>query len=73
MIFLSQSTQQRLLKLVYAALQERGYNPAGQISGYILSGDPTYITNYNGARQMAAKLERESLLREILENFFSEC
>lgn len=58
--------RKELLMRVYAALQEKGYNPVGQIVGYILSGDPTYITNYNGARSLVSQIEREELVRDML-------
>lgn len=51
---------------VYAALKEKGYNPVSQIVGYILSDDPTYITNHNGARSLISHVEREDLLRDVL-------
>jgi len=54
---------------VFAALKEKGYNPVNQIVGYILSGDPTYITSHNNARSIVAKLERDELLEEIV-NFY---
>jgi len=59
--------QREILKQVYTALQERGYNPAGQLVGYILTEDPTYITAHNGARKFVSKLDREELLKEVLE------
>lgn len=52
-----------VLTTVYNALQEKGYNPINQIVGYILSEDPTYITNYNGARTLIRKIDRDELLR----------
>jgi len=55
-----------LIMLVHAALKEKGYNPVNQIVGYILSGDPTYITSYNNARNLIAKLDRDELLEEIV-------
>lgn len=55
-----------ILMAIYQALKERGYNPVNQIVGYILSGDPTYITNHNNARNLVRKLERDELLEEIL-------
>jgi len=55
-----------VLRHVYHALLEKGYNPVNQIVGYILSGDPTYITGYNGARVLIGKLERDELLEEIV-------
>ena len=51
---------------VYEALQEKGYNPISQIVGYIMSGDPTYITNHNNARSLIRKLERDELLEELV-------
>ena len=56
-----------ILTTVYQALQEKGYNPINQIVGYILSEDPTYITNYNGARSMICKLDRDELLQELVQ------
>lgn len=55
-----------ILDLVFAALKEKGYDPIDQIIGYILSGDPTYITSYNNARNIIRKIERDELLEEIL-------
>lgn len=55
-----------VLMAIYQALKERGYNPVNQIVGYILSGDPTYITNHKNARNLVRKLERDELLEEIL-------
>lgn len=56
--------KERLMQ-IYAALKEKGYNPVGQIVGYILSEDPTYITNHAGARQMIARIDREELLKDM--------
>lgn len=55
-----------ILSQVYQSLKEKGYNPNNQLIGYILSGDPTYITNHNNARSLIRKLERDELLEEIL-------
>lgn len=55
-----------LLLTVYKALKEKGYNPINQIVGYILSGDPTYITNHQNARSVIRRLERDELLEEIV-------
>lgn len=60
-----------LLQQVFNALQEKGYHPIGQIVGYILTEDPTYITNYNGARQLMRRIDRDDLLRDIIEVYFS--
>ena len=55
-----------ILTNVYAALKDKGYNPINQIVGYILSGDPTYITSHQNARSLITKLERDELLEEIV-------
>jgi len=57
------------LEKVYAALSEKGYNPTYQIVGYILSGDPTYITSYQNARTLIGKLERDELLEAIVNSY----
>ena len=56
----------KILMTVYDALKERGYNPINQIVGYLISGDPTYITNHKNARNLIRKLERDELIEEIL-------
>ena len=58
-----------ILEIVYKALKEKGYNPVNQIVGYIMSGDPTYITSYNGARSLIMKVERDEILEELMENY----
>lgn len=63
-----QSARDILLQ-VYQALEEKGYNPINQIVGYLLSGDPAYITNYNNARNLVRKLERDELLEELVSNY----
>jgi len=63
---------QNILLSVYAALKEKSYNPVNQIVGYILSGDPTYITSYNNARSMIRKLERDELLEELVKNYLEK-
>jgi len=60
-----------VLTTVYNALQEKGYNPINQIVGYILSEDPTYITNYNGARTLIRKIDRDELLQTLLKSYLS--
>ena len=55
-----------VLKLVYGALVEKGYDPINQIVGYIMSGDPTYITSHNNARSLIMKVERDELLEELM-------
>ena len=58
-----------ILKEVYEALSEKGYNPINQIVGYILSGDPTYITSYNDARNKIRTIERDELLEKMVKNY----
>ncbi|MCI8654544.1 MAG: IreB family regulatory phosphoprotein [Clostridia bacterium] len=58
-----------ILKEVYEALVEKGYNPINQIVGYILSGDPTYITSYNDARNKIRQIERDELLEKMVKNY----
>ena len=58
-----------ILKEVYEALTEKGYNPINQIVGYILSGDPTYITSYNDARNKIRTIERDELLEKMVKNY----
>lgn len=58
-----------VLNLVYHAMSEKGYNPVNQIVGYIMSGDPTYITSHNGARSMIMKVERDELVEELLNEY----
>lgn len=55
-----------ILSSVYDALSEKGYNPINQIVGYILSEDPTYITNYKGARSLICRIDRDELLHELV-------
>ena len=58
-----------ILTAVYSALSEKGYNPINQIVGYLLSEDPTYITNYNNARSLICKLDRDELLQELVRHY----
>lgn len=58
-----------ILTDVYNFLKEKGYNPVNQLVGYLLSGDPTYITNYNGARALVRKLERDEILEEVIKSY----
>ena len=58
-----------VLREVYEALTEKGYNPINQIVGYIMSGDPTYITSYKSARSLIMKVERDEILEELMENY----
>lgn len=58
---------------VYQALVERGYNPVNQIVGYIMSGDPIYITSHNNARSLIMKVERDEILEELMRNYVETC
>ena len=58
-----------ILKDVYEALTEKGYNPVNQIVGYIMSGDPTYITSHKNARSLIMKVERDEILEVLFENY----
>lgn len=58
-----------ILTEVYKSLKEKGYNPVNQLVGYLMSGDPTYITNYNGARALVRKLERDEILEEVIKSY----
>lgn len=58
-----------IISEVYEALSEKGYNPVNQIVGYIMSGDPTYITSYKGARSLIMKAERDEILELLMENY----
>lgn len=61
----------RILRNVFNALSEKGYNPINQIVGYLLTEDPTYITNYNNARAMICKLDRDELLQQLVRDYLS--
>jgi len=63
---------QDILRKVYAALQEKGYDPINQMVGYLMSGDPVYITSHNQARAMIRKLERFELIEELVRNYLQE-
>lgn len=58
-----------ILTEVYDSLIKKGYNPVNQLVGYLISGDPTYITNYNGARALVRKLERDEIMEEVLKAY----
>ena len=62
----------RILRSVFDALNEKGYNPINQIVGYLLTEDPTYITNYNNARSMICKLDRDELLQALVQCYLFE-
>lgn len=61
-----------IVKVVYNALQEKGYNPVNQIAGYILSEDPTYITTHNNARNLMCKVDRDELVQLMIENYIGK-
>ena len=61
-----------ILTTVYAALEDKGYNPTNQIVGYILSEDPTYITNHNSARTLIRKLDRDELLQVLVRSYLGK-
>ena len=58
-----------ILRNVYEALTQKGYNPINQIVGYLLTEDPTYITNYNGARSMICKIDRDELMQVLVKEY----
>ena len=62
----------RILRAVYEALTEKGYNPINQIVGYLLTEDPTYITNYNNARSMICKIDRDELMQVLVREYLFE-
>ena len=58
-----------IISEVYDALTQKGYNPVNQIVGYVMSGDPTYITSFNGARSLIMKVERDEIIEELLDDY----
>ena len=62
----------QILTTVYQALEEKGYNPINQIVGYILSADPPYITNHQGARTLIRKIDRDELLQDLVRNYLNQ-
>ena len=64
-----ESGVKKVLSVVYEALSKKGYDPVNQIVGYIMSGDPTYVTNYKGARSLIMKVERDELVEEIMRSY----
>ena len=62
----------QVMMLVYSALEEKGYNPINQIVGYILSEDPTYITNHNNARTLIRKIDRDELLQVLVRRYLGQ-
>ena len=65
---LEQRTIEEILTIVYDALEERGYNAIDQLVGYILSGDPSYITSHNNARNIIGRIERDDLVEELIKS-----
>ena len=65
----SRNTAEGILEYVYRALQAKGYDPITQLVGYIISGDPTYITSYNSARSLICRLERDEILEELVRSY----
>ncbi|MCR4397361.1 MAG: IreB family regulatory phosphoprotein [Firmicutes bacterium] len=61
-----------VLTQVYQALKEKGYNPINQIVGYLLSGDPAYITSHKNARSLVRRIERDELLEELVRNYLEK-
>jgi len=68
----NEQTTEEILNTVYAALEEKGYNAIDQMVGYILSGDPSYITGHNNARNLIRKVERDDLVEELLRKFLNK-
>lgn len=67
--FKTQKTNKQILKEVYDALEEKDYNPVDQLVGYIISGDPSYITSYNNARTLIKGVDRDELVAEMLREY----
>lgn len=68
----NKAEMREILSSVYNSLMVKGYNPINQIVGYILSEDPTYITNYNNARTLICRLDRDELLQELLKTYLDK-
>jgi uncharacterized protein (UPF0297 family) len=68
----SKAEMREILTTVYKSLKVKGYNPINQLVGYILSEDPTYITNYNNARTLICRIDRDELLQELLRNYLEK-
>ena len=68
----SKTEMRAILSSVYNSLKEKGYNPINQLVGYILSEDPTYITNYNNARSLICRIDRDDLLQELLVSYLGK-
>ena len=76
MLFKADKDQEKdireILTTVYKSLEDKGYKPTGQIVGYLLSGDPTYITAHGGARKLIRTVDRDKILEELLEAYINE-
>ena len=70
--FKAQKTNKQIIKEVYNCLEEKDYNPMDQLVGYIISGDPSYITSYNNARALIKSVDRDELVAEMLRAYISE-
>ena len=68
----TKTEMKEILSSVYNSLKEKGYNPINQLVGYILSEDPTYITNYNNARSLICRIDRDDLLQELLISYLEK-
>ena len=68
----SKTEMREILSSVYNSLMVKGYNPINQIVGYILSEDPTYITNYNNARTLICRIDRDELMQELLKSYLDK-
>ena len=68
----NETEMKNILTMVYDALVEKGYNPINQIVGYLLSEDPTYITNYKNARTLIRRIDRDELLQELVRNYLDD-
>lgn len=64
--------QREIVIKIYEALLEKGYSPTRQLTGYLISGDPTYITSHNGARALASRLDSTEVLTEIVQRYFDQ-
>ena len=67
-----ENNTREVLSSVYDSLRQKGYNPVNQIVGYILSEDPTYITNFNNARSLICRLDRDELLQELVTSYLNK-
>ena len=70
--FKAQKSNKQILNEVYDALEEKGYNPIDQLVGYLISGDPSYITSYNNARTLIKGIERDELIAEMLKEYIGK-